>query len=471
MAELVPQLEFGHYILQRKLGAGGIGEVWKALDQRLGRVVALKFISKVREGSTAGQELFKEARAASVLNHPNIVTVLDIGESDQGSYLAMEFVDGESLRARLERGAMLPEEALGIFRQVAAALAEAHKHGIIHRDLKPENIMLRVDGYVKLVDFGLAKVMPWASTEASEDSPTVDPMQAPSATETGALVGTFHYMSPEQARGKPLAPSSDIFSLGIVMHESLAGEHPFREETTLDTLQAILNKEPEHVSSRNPAIPLGLDDTVSKSLKKLPSERYPSGIDLKFKLDELAEKPALLAATHGVREKPKWMKAVGAAILTIAVAAVVWIGIGTQTGTGVRTGMKNTLVQSVAIRHFNAGEDQQETMLAQSLSDDLSGELTKAGLNVPSSARMNSLAADADPQTIGNRLQVDAILEGNVRHIGSKMRVRVELISTANGFQLWSETYTVDAEDPLAAEDTVIKQVTGKLRELSNPQK
>src|SRR6266436_5610949 len=162
-ARLQRQREFGYYVLLSRLGKGGMGEVWKAMDKRLGRVVALKFISNVREGSTAANELFREARAASVLNHPNIVTVLDIGESDQGSYLAMEFVDGESLRARLAQGSLSLDQGMRIFRQVAEGLSVAHQRGIIHRDLKPENIMVRVDGYVKLVDFGLAKVLPWTS--------------------------------------------------------------------------------------------------------------------------------------------------------------------------------------------------------------------------------------------------------------------------------------------------------------------
>src|SRR5580658_8102250 len=158
--------QIGNYTLLEKLGAGGIGEVWKARDRRLNRVVALKFIFKEREGSSTNRDLLREARSASSLNHPNIITIFEVGESDDSTYLAMEYVQGETLRARMSRGALAPAEAAEITRQVAEGLAAAHREGILHRDLKPENIMIRADGIVKIVDFGLAKVMPWANRDA-----------------------------------------------------------------------------------------------------------------------------------------------------------------------------------------------------------------------------------------------------------------------------------------------------------------
>ena len=228
---LAPEQKIGNYLLLKKLGAGGIGEVWKARDRTLNRVVALKFIFTERQGSTPARDLLKEARAASALNHPNIVTVFEVGETEDWAYLAMEFVEGETLRARMERSAVPLDEALEIAGQALSGLAAAHRAGVLHRDLKPENIMIRGDGYVKLLDFGLAKVLPWARGEQTADSAALGV-----PTETGQIVGTFTYMSPEQARGLTVVPASDVFSFGIVLYELFTREHPFRGPTVMDTL-------------------------------------------------------------------------------------------------------------------------------------------------------------------------------------------------------------------------------------------
>jgi serine/threonine protein kinase len=177
-------------VLLERLGAGGIGEVWKARDRRLNRVVALKFIFAERQGSSTSRDLLREARAASALNHPNIITIFEIGESAGATYLAMEYVQGETLRTRLGSTPLTPAEAAEIARQVSEGLAAAHREGILHRDLKPENIMIRADGIVKIVDFGLAKVMPWAKDDAGNEGATLSV-----ATQSGQLLGTFTYMS------------------------------------------------------------------------------------------------------------------------------------------------------------------------------------------------------------------------------------------------------------------------------------
>jgi serine/threonine protein kinase len=214
-----------------------LGEVWKARDQVLNRVVAMKFVTAAGE-SGGSRELLKEARAASALNHPNIVTVYEVGESPQGAYMTMEVVEGETLRAKMKRGDLAPSDILDIASQVAEGLAVAHAHGIVHRDLKPENIMIRADGYVKVLDFGLAKRLPWAQADAGGSA------TASVGTVTGHLAGTFSYMSPEQARAQEVGPASDVFSFGIILYEMLTGSHPFRADSVMDTLHNIVSGEP-----------------------------------------------------------------------------------------------------------------------------------------------------------------------------------------------------------------------------------
>jgi serine/threonine protein kinase len=233
---------------------------WKARDRLLDRLVALKFLSK----QDTRHDLLSEARAASALNHPNIVTIFQIGEIEGEPYLAMEFIEGESLRRYVNATGDL-SEALEITEQIVDGLASAHALGIIHRDLKPENIMIRADGQVKLVDFGLAKrLFPSDATTAETAKP---------ASASGELVGTFSYMSPEQARGHAIGRSSDVFSLGIVMYELFSGRHPFRRDEMLETLNAIVKHEPPPLAKERPEAPPRVGDIVSKSLKKEPSER------------------------------------------------------------------------------------------------------------------------------------------------------------------------------------------------------
>jgi TolB-like protein len=460
--------EFGHYVLLEPLGKGGIGEVWKAMDKRLGRVVALKFISQVREGSTAAGELFREARAASVLNHPNIVTVLDIGDSDLGCYMSMEFVDGESLRARLSKGPVELEEALRIFRQAAEGLAMAHRKGIVHRDLKPENIMLRADGYVKLVDFGLAKVLPWAAGESgSSEAPTVESSKV-AQTETGTLVGTFRYMSPEQARGLHLTPASDVFSLGIVMHEALTGQNPFQAPTTMDTLQAILSREPESIEKKCPEAPPEVTSTISKALQKDPSQRFASAVEMASALGEISTSVAKIRAPKVIHQ-PKWKKVVGGVMVVLLMSVGAWVAVSERsTGTSGAAGLalrQSGSIQSVAAVPLRATiVDEQLQLLAKALPEDINMVLGKAGIRVASTSRALATPEGEDPQATGQRLGVDAVLTGSLRSYGGKVKLRFELVSTTTGFQLWNETYTLDAAEAIASEERIAAEVGAKIR-------
>lgn len=465
MAEPRPkaQHEFGHYVLLAPLGKGGIGEVWKAKDKRLGRIVALKFVTQVREGSTASDDLFREARAASVLNHPNIVTVLDIGESDLGCYISMEFVDGESLRARLASGPMAFEDAMQIFRQAAEGLAVAHRRGIVHRDLKPENIMLRADGYVKLVDFGLAKVLPWANAdEGGSETPTAE-FNADAHTEPGLLVGTFRYMSPEQARGLQLTPASDIFSLGIVMHECLTGEHPFQGKTTMDALHAILAQEAESVQKKCPEAPPEVSSAITRALQKDPSHRFSSAVEMASALAEISSVMGKSNAPK-VTHQPRWMKLIGASLLAVVLAAGIWTAAapgGGKTATIVRT----EAIESIAVVNFRApAADAQAQEVAQFLPEDINMRLGKAGFRVAATSKGMAVTEGEDPQSVGARLGVDAVLQGTVRSQGQRLRLRMELVSTATGFQLWNATITVDAADLVNGNEKLVNEVAEQIK-------
>ena len=263
----------GSYRVNALLGAGGMGVVYLARDERLGRKVALKLLppSLVQDEAQL-KRLEREARTASALNHPNIVTIHEIGQVDSTHYVATEFIEGMTLRERISGGAIPPHEALAIAMQIASALSVAHRAGIVHRDIKPENIMLRPDGYVKVLDFGIAKVMPQTA------SPQL-------ATQQGMILGTTRYMSPEQARGQTVDARSDLWSLGVVLYEMLAGRAPFEGETPTDVIAAILLHKPPPLE-QSPA----LQGVLEKALRKNSAERYPEADAMLSELRAAKEK-------------------------------------------------------------------------------------------------------------------------------------------------------------------------------------
>jgi predicted ATPase/tRNA A-37 threonylcarbamoyl transferase component Bud32 len=270
--------QIGPYRVDRKLGRGGMGEVYLAFDSRLDRSVAIKVLPESkRDLDQAVERFLREAKAASALNHPNIVTIHEVGQTDDGShFMVQEFVDGETLRARMRRDKAMPlETVVEVGRQVARALAAAHAHGIVHRDIKPENVMLRRDGYVKVLDFGLARI---ASAEATYGG-TVSRLE----TNPGAILGTAHYMSPEQAQGVAVTAATDLFSLGILLYEMATGERPFTVETGLAALHAIVTMHPLPPSRRTPSLPTAFDGLVLRMLAKDPALR-PSAADVEAEL-------------------------------------------------------------------------------------------------------------------------------------------------------------------------------------------
>ena len=272
----------GPYEILAPLGAGGMGEVYRAKDPRLGREVAVKVLPASFSADPDRLRRFEqEARAAGVLNHPNILAIFDVGTHDGSPYVVSELLEGETLRARLAGGAFTPRKALGHALQIAHGLAAAHEKGIVHRDLKPENILVTRDGRVKILDFGLAKLTQAESgSSLGTDLPTV-------GTQPGVVLGTLGYMSPEQVRGKPADPRSDIFSFGAILYEMPAGKRAFHGDTAADTMSAILMKDPPDLSLTNQNISPGLERVVRHCLEKDAEQRFHSAHDLAFDLEAL----------------------------------------------------------------------------------------------------------------------------------------------------------------------------------------
>jgi serine/threonine protein kinase/Tfp pilus assembly protein PilF len=400
----------GHYRIEAKLGEGGMGEVYRARDTVLGREVAVKVLPPDKLRSDRLQRFLREARAASQINHPNVVAIHEITESNGVHFIVMEYVAGKTLSESIPAGGLETQQVVHYARQIVASLARAHASGIVHRDLKPANIMVTTDGMIKVLDFGIAKL----------DEPNAVGEDALTAAETapGAILGTAAYMSPEQAMGRPVDPRSDIFSLGLVLYEMLSGRRAFGGETLMTTIAAILYKEPRPLKEVVPQTPRDLDRIVARCMHKEPDRRFQSAVDLRLALEDL------------------------------------------QTNAGTDT-------PSMAVLPFtNLSPDKENEYFSDGLAEEIINALSLVpGLRVAArSSAFSFRGKDVEMSEIGRKLCVEHVLEGSVRKAGNRIRVTTQLVKSTDGFQVWSGRYDREMTDVFAVQDEIAQAIVEKLK-------
>jgi serine/threonine-protein kinase len=454
-----------HYKVLQRLGAGGMGVVYLGQDTKLGRKVALKLLPPEFSRDAERLNRFQqEARAISALNHPNILTIYEVGVGEQGHFIATEFVEGETLRQVLRRSRLELPGVLDIAIQASEALAAAHEAGIVHRDIKPENIMLRRDGYLKILDFGLAKPVP--EREVRDDAPTF----VGTDTSPGVIMGTVNYMSPEQGRGLRVDPRTDIFSLGIVLYEMLAGRLPFEGATSSDTLAAILLREPPPLNTYSPETPAEVQSILARALAKDREDRYPTARELMNDLKALKQR--LVVEAELSRSQIRTGSAPAAATVSTPVqpaapsgAARPLAGSGPLNTTARRR--KSKAVDSIAILPLeNEGADPNAEYLSDGITEsiiDNLGQLPKLRVMARSTV-FRYKGRQADPLAIGNELNVRAVLTGRVRQLGDNLVIKAELVDVADGSRLWGEQYRRKFEDIFAVEEEISREISEKLR-------
>ncbi len=483
---LEPGQVFSRYKIIRQIGVGGMGEVYLAKDSELERLVALKVLpDEVASDKQRIGRFVQEAKAASALNHPNILTIYEIGTADNSRYIASEFIKGETLREKIDDQTLDLQKTLEIAIQIASALEAAHASGIVHRDIKPDNVMLRDDGLVKVLDFGLAKLHGQQTLDMEA------PTRAQVKTQTGMILGTPAYMSPEQARGKPLDARTDIWSLGVVLYEMLTKQQPFAGETHGDTLAAILKTEAVPTTRFNPEVPAELDRIVRKTLQKKVDERYQTAKDLLIDLKSLkhdlefseertastnetdaAETRLTKAVTIGTAQSVSGAAYVsgeikkhklGLGILSVLIFAVTGFGYWFFVNRSVTA----TPMESIAVMPFvnesgNADVEYLSDGMTETLISSLS-QLPKLSVKARSSV-FRYKGKDADAQTIAKELNVQAILTGKVVQRGQDLSLYVELVEVASDKVIWSETYNRPITDLVALQSDVARDVSNKLQ-------
>ena len=453
----------GPYEIIGLLGSGGMGEVYRARDPRLGREVAVKVLPEGLSSDRDRLERFeKEARSASSLNHPNIVTIYDIGRTGATSYMAMELVEGQTLRELLVSEPLPMNKTLQIASQVADGLARAHTAGIVHRDLKPENIMVRRDGLAKILDFGLAKLAP---APAGSPEGTQVPTAAP-GTQTGVVLGTVGYMSPEQAHGRTVDFRSDQFALGAIFYEMVAGERAFAGASGVEILAAIIRDEPSPLDSMNPKAPAPLCRIVERCLSKDPEERYGSTQDLAHDLRSLREtaKPetsaAMPAPTRASVSRPALIAGVLLLGLLLVGAWALWRSRSTVPPASERA-------RSIAVLPLeNLGGRPEDEYFADGMTESLITDLARVPgmLVIARNSVFHYKGQKVDLKKIGDELDVNYVLEGSVQRSGGRVRIHAQLIDVESGFHLWADRYDRSLEDVFALQDDISTRIAGALQ-------
>ena len=506
MTQLSPGASLSHYRIVSKLGAGGMGEVYLAQDTKLDRKIALKILpADLAANQDRMRRFTQEAKAAAALNHPNIATIHEIGESDGVNFIAMEFIDGATLREKIHKEQTDLRKLLRYLQHVAEGLAKAHAAGIVHRDLKPDNIMITRDGHAKILDFGLAKLVeqrPMSGGDSSEVATAVMPQHS----SPGTVMGTVGYMSPEQAQGKTkeIDQRSDIFSFGCILFEAATGKKPFEGESVIKSLHMVVYEPAPPIADFNPSAPSELQRIVRRCLAKDPDERYQSIKEVAIELKELRREiegagidttvppPARSETTgatggEGTRSQSfspttdtrsfstkassaeyvvtgiKQHKIVAVIVVLVLVAGSIGLGLFWRA----RNSTAEGTINSIAVMPFqNRSADADTEYLSDGLAESLIYRLSQLpNLKVsPTSSVFRYKGKETDAQKIGNELGVSAVLTGRIVQRGENLTISVELVDVRNNKLLWGEQYERKMSELLTTQREIAAEITNKLQ-------
>src|SRR6266480_3315800 len=467
-ADLLVGRTIGHYKISKRIGTGGMGDVYLATDITAGRKAALKLLPTRFTGDAERLKRFQqEARAVVGLNHPNILTVYEIGEDHSTHYIASELIEGETLRERLTRGRIEVGEAVDIAIQVASALAAAHEAGIVHRDIKPENIMLRPDGYVKVLDFGIAKL-------AEQEVPVTIPRdEALLLVETnlGSILGTVRYMSPEQACGAAVDKTTDIWSVGVVLYEMLTGHVPFTGDTPKEVMSSILEKEPMPLTRYIAQAPADLQQIISKTLRKDRGQRYRSAHELLEALKDLRRK---LEAELERAAAPLWLRWARSPIALVLIVLAVALALTFPFFRHRNLTTSLPPEKSIAVLPLqNLSDDKENAFFADGVQDELLSNLAKvANLKVISRASTQRYKSGTrrNLKEIAQQLGVSNVVEGSVRRSGDHIRLSVQLIDARTDRHLWGENYDRNLADSLSLQGELATEIARAVGATLSPQ-